>query len=558
MDFVPKENLMGEIFIETRDLTKHFGEVVAVNAVNMQIELGKVLGLIGENGSGKSTISSMISGIHTITSGEIFLKGEPYKPADPGEARKHGIGMIVQEVGTVDYISVAENIFLGEENNFAKFGIVNRAKMEEEARKALALVGLEIDVTLPAASYNFEMRKMVEIAKTLYYDPKLLIVDETTTALSQDGRNKIHEIIRQFAKDGKAVLFISHDLPELMETCDELIVLRDGQYIAKIDKAEFDEDKIKQTMVGRKIEGNYYRSDYDPSCSDEVALCAENVTTATLKNINLTVHKGEIVGIGGLSGSGMHEIGKLFFGMEKIISGTVTAYAPKKPSRKEKRAIHRRRLKDTMTLTGYSVKKLFGKAGEKPHIDLAGKTVEKETVGYKIKDIKSAFDAGIGYIAKDRDKETLITAATIKENLCLSATELLNVFGVIPATRENLFSGEQIDALKIKCSSPNQEVRELSGGNKQKVSFGKWIGNRSKILVFDSPTRGVDVGVKTTMYQLLYELKKQNYAILIISEEMPELIGMSDRLIVMKDGEITKEFLRNEDLRDTEIINYMI
>lgn len=549
---------MGEIFIETRELTKRFGEVVAVDGVNIKIELGKVLGLIGENGSGKSTVSSMISGIHSITSGEMFLKGQPYKPSDPGDARKHGVGMIVQEAGTVDYISVAENIFLGEESKFARFGVVNRGKLEEEARRALALVGLDIDVTLPAAAYNFEIRKMVEIAKTLYYDPQLLIVDETTTALSQDGRDKIHEIMRRFSEEGKAVLFISHDLPELMETCDELIVLRDGQYIAKMDKSEFDEDRIKQTMVGRKIEGNYYRSDYDPSCSDEVALCAENVTTANLKNINIKVHKGEIVGIGGLSGSGMHEIGKLFFGMEKLVSGKVTAYAPEKPNMRERRAIHLKRFKDTVKLSGYRIKKLFGKGGEKPQTDLAGLSVDKPVTSYEIKNIGSAFAAGIGYIAKDRDKETLITAATIRENLCLSASGLLNVFGLTPSAREGVFTDEQVEGLKIKCSSPNQLVRELSGGNKQKVSFGKWIGNRSRILVFDSPTRGVDVGVKTTMYQLLYELKKQNYAILIISEEMPELIGMSDRLLIMKDGEITKEFVRSENLRDTEVINYMI
>ncbi len=549
---------MGEIFIETRELTKRFGEVVAVDGVNIKIELGKVLGLIGENGSGKSTVSSMISGIHSITSGEMFLKGQPYKPSDPGDARKHGVGMIVQEAGTVDYISVAENIFLGEESKFARFGVVNRGKLEEEARRALALVGLDIDVTLPAAAYNFEIRKMVEIAKTLYYDPQLLIVDETTTALSQDGRDKIHEIMRRFSEEGKAVLFISHDLPELMETCDELIVLRDGQYIAKMDKSEFDEDKIKQTMVGRKIEGNYYRSDYDPSCSDEVALCAENVTTANLKNINIKVHKGEIVGIGGLSGSGMHEIGKLFFGMEKLVSGKVTAYAPEKPDMRERRAIHLKRFKDTVKLSGYRIKKLFGKGGEKPQTDLAGLSVDKPVTSYEIKNIGSAFAAGIGYIAKDRDKETLITAASIRENLCLSASGLLNVFGLIPSAREGVFTDEQVEGLKIKCSSPNQLVRELSGGNKQKVSFGKWIGNRSRILVFDSPTRGVDVGVKTTMYRLLYELKKQNYAILIISEEMPELIGMSDRLLIMKDGEITKEFVRNENLRDTDVINYMI
>lgn len=466
---------MGEIFIETRELTKHFGEVVAVDAVSIKIELGKVLGLIGENGSGKSTISSMISGIHSITSGEIYLKGQPYKPSDPGDARKHGIGMIVQEAGTVDYISVAENIFLGEEGKFAKFGVVNRSKMEAEASKALSLVGLDIDVTAPAAAYNFETRKLIEIGKVLYYNPELLIVDETTTALSQDGRDKIHEIMRKFAEEGKAVLFISHDLPELMETCDELIVLRDGQYIAKMDKSEFDEDKIKQTMVGRKIEGNYYRSDYDSSCSEEVALCAEDVNTATLKNINLKVHKGEIVGIGGLSGSGMHEVGKLFFGMEKVISGKVTAYAPEKLTVKEKRSVHIQRFKDTWKLIGYKVKKLFGKGGEKPQLDLAGVKIAKPDTCYEIKNIGNAFTAGIGYISKDRDRETLITAATIKENLCLSATDLLNVFGFIPAVREGEFTQEQVDGLKIKCSSPNQLVRELSGGNKQKVSFGKWI-----------------------------------------------------------------------------------
>ena len=265
---------MGEIFLETKSITKKFGDVVAVNNVDFVVRLGEIQGLIGENGSGKSTISSMICGIHSITSGEIILKGKPYRPADPGDARSHGIGMIVQEAGTVDYLTVAENIFLGEEKRFSKFGFLNKGAMEEEARKALEAIGVDIDVTRPAAAYNFETRKLVEIAKTLYYKPELLIVDETTTALSQDGRDKIHEIMRSLAAEGKAVLFISHDLPELMEICDNLTVLRDGSLIATINKSEFDEDFIKQKMVGRKIEGNYYRADFDPSCSDEVAIKA--------------------------------------------------------------------------------------------------------------------------------------------------------------------------------------------------------------------------------------------------------------------------------------------
>ena len=547
---------MGEIFLETKSITKKFGDVVAVNNVDFVVRLGEIQGLIGENGSGKSTISSMICGIHSITSGEIILKGKPYRPADPGDARSHGIGMIVQEAGTVDYLTVAENIFLGEEKRFSKFGFLNKGAMEEEARKALEAIGVDIDVTRPAAAYNFETRKLVEIAKTLYYKPELLIVDETTTALSQDGRDKIHEIMRSHAAGGKAVLFISHDLPELMEICDNLTVLRDGSLIATIDKSEFDEDFIKQKMVGRKIDGNYYRADFDPSCSDEVAIKAEGVNAGILKDINLTVHRGEIVGIGGLSGSGIHEFGRLLFGMEKIASGSVTAYSPRRLTRKEKKKLYLERAKGTVKLFRGKIKSLFKKGAETEEEKPAEQ--RHEIAEYKVKSIRDALDASIGYISKDRDKETLILQGSIRDNLCLSAINELEIFGVVPSMSERQFSKAQVDEFRIKCSSINQDVRELSGGNKQKVSFAKWIGNNSHILVFDSPTRGVDVGVKTTMYQLLYDLKLKGYAIVIISEELSELIGMSDRILIMKDGGISKEFMRSEDLRDSDIIDYMI
>ena len=547
---------MGEIFLETKAITKKFGDVVAVNHVDLVVRLGEIQGLIGENGSGKSTISSMICGIHSITSGEIILQGEPYRPADPGDARSHGIGMIVQESGTVDYLSVAENIFLGEEKRFTKFGFLNRDAMEEEARKALAAIGVDIDVTRPAIAYTFETRKLIEIAKTLYYQPVLFIVDETTTALSQDGREKIHAIMRRLASEGKAVLFISHDLPELMEICDTLTVLRDGALVAHIEKSEFSEDFIKQKMVGRKIEGNYYRSDYDPSCCQEIALQAEDVYAGILRGIDLQVHCGEIVGIGGLSGSGIHELGRLFFGMEKIRSGKVTAYSPRRLTHAERRKLYAVRARNAARLFAGRVKSLMKK--ETPPPELLPEQLPDETAAYDIRSIRDALDASIGYISKDRDKETLILQASIRDNLCLSDIENLEIFGVVPSSSEKQFAREQVDEFRIKCSSVNQDVRELSGGNKQKISFAKWIGNRSHILVFDSPTRGVDVGVKTTMYQLLYELKKKGYAIVIISEELSELIGMSDRIVIMKDGVIAKEFTRSETLRDSDIIEYMI
>lgn len=524
-----------KLFLQTKELTKQFGEVTAVDNVDMEIYLGEIRGLIGENGSGKSTISSMISGIYSVTSGKMFLEDKMYMPVSPSDARAERISMIVQETGTIDHLTVAENIFLGSEKRFCKFGWMDNAAMIAEAKKALSAIGItDINAADSIDKYNFEQRKIVEIAKALYYDPLLFIVDETTTALSQDGRLKIYEIMKKLKAQGKAVLFISHDLQELMEVCDCLTVLRDGKLIANIEKTEFNENKIKQTMVGRELKGNFYRSDYDPACQNDIMLSLTGVSTSLLKNINLEVHAGEIVGLGGLSGSGIHDIGKVCFGMEPVTSGTVKARAVRRLTASEK-------IQENLS-------KLLGKQFSLPD----------EMVDYTICSISAALDANIGYISKDRDKETLILEGSISDNLNLSALEKLQIFGFIPPSSERKFADRQIDGLRIKCSSRQQMVKELSGGNKQKISFGKWIGNDSKILVFDSPTRGVDIGVKTTMYQLLYNLKKQGYAILIISEELPELIGMSDKICILKNGEITKTFKRSPDLTDSMIIEYMI
>lgn len=505
-----------QLFLKTRQLTKRFGDVLAVDHVDIEIYAGEIRGLIGENGSGKSTISSMISGIHTVTSGEMFLgDNKPYKPVSPADAKKAHISMIVQETGTIDHLTVAENIFLGSEAQFCRFGVLNNARMIEEAQKALDAIGAsDISAEQNIDTCNFEQRKIIEIAKALYYDPKLFIVDETTTALSQDGRMKIYEIMKNLRNNGKAVIFISHDLPELMEICDTLTVLRDGKLIATMEKADFEENKIKQTMVGREIKGDYYRSDMKPSRLDEVMLKLDHVSTDILQDISLEVHAGEIVGIGGLSGSGIHNIGRVGFGMEKLRSGTVTAWSKAADNTLQPKNIH---------------------------------------------SVQDALKASIGYIAKNRDRETLILESSIADNLTLSALDQLQKkCGLIFPSDERKFADAQIQNLRIKCSSRRQPVKELSGGNKQKVSFGKWIGNNSQILVFDSPTRGVDVGVKTVMYQLLTDLKKQGYAILIISEELPELIGMSDRICILKGGMITKTFDRSPDLSDTQIIEYMI
>ncbi len=497
---------MNTVIIETKDIVKRFGEVTALDHVSFQIRRGEIQGLIGENGSGKSTMSSLIFGILEPTSGQMLLDGESYRPKSPLDARKNRVSMIVQEKDTIDALSIAENIFLGEESRFGKHGFVSAADMNREARKALEKVGLErLDVTMPVGMLNFETRKMIEIAKALYYDPELMIVDETTTALSQDGREKIHEIMRRLRDEGKAVLFISHDLPELMQTCDCLTVLRDGKLVDTIFSENFDESVIKKSMVGRELSGNLYRTDYDGRKTEDIVLEAVGIETDVLHDISISLHRGEILGIGGLSGCGMHELGKILAGLDKAKAGRVLV-------------------------------------GGKP---LTG--------------VKTAMKSGVGYISKDRDMETLILSESIQDNLTISAWDQLKRWGWLILPRdEKTFARAQVESLQIKCASQRQVVRELSGGNKQKVSFGKLIGNRSSILVLDSPTRGVDVGVKTTMYQLMHDLKERGSAILMISEELPELLGMSDRILIMKDGRITKEFLRDPDLKDTDVIEYMV
>lgn len=495
-----------KILLETKGLSKTFGEVRALDDVSISVRYGEIQGLIGENGSGKSTISSIIYGIHAPSAGNMVLKGKKYEPKSPMDARAAHISMIVQEKDTIDSLTIAENIFLGDEKEFRRGPFIDRKEMNRKAKEALERIGInDLDVTEPVYKLNFEMRKLIEIAKALYYKPDLIIVDETTTALSQEGRMKIYEIMRKQREEGKAVLFISHDLPELMEICDCLTVLRDGKFITTFEKNEFSEAEIKRSMVGREIAKALYRTDMEGKLSDEVVIEAKEISTDILKQVSFRLYKGEILGIGGLSGSGMHELGRLAAGLDRCADGEITAYGEK--------------------LTG----------------------------------ISHALKLKIGYISKDRDVETLFLDESIQDNLTISAwNDLEKKHMFILPKDEKKFAEKQIQNLKIKCSSEKQLVRELSGGNKQKVSFGKLIGNHSKVLVLDSPTRGVDIGVKTTMYELINELKHQGHAILIISEELPELLGMCDRILILKNGEISGEFNRNPDLKDIDVINYMI
>lgn len=503
------------LILETKGLVKTFGPTTAVDGVDMQVYRGQIMGLVGENGSGKSTIGSIIAGMQPPTRGEMFFKGQRHKPATMIEGAKAGIGMIVQEQGYVPGITVAQNIYLGEEDKFRRsIGpvpvFISSAAMNKAAKAALEDIGLEdVDPAALIDSLDLQDRKLVEIARVMHDDPELLIVDETTTALSQKGREIIYGIMKRMREEDKAVVFISHDLEELIDTCDALTVLRDGKLIGTLDKAGMVEDEIKRLMVGREMKGDYYRGDYEASREAEVVLEAEKVTSGSglLMNFSMKVHKGEILGIGGLSHCGMHELGKALFGEEKLVTGEVR------------------------------------------HLPC----------GTKIDHPQLAVRCGMGYVSKDRDREALVLTASIKDNIVSAALDKLgNVLSLIWPRVEKEYVDRQIDSLSIKCSSMDQNVQYLSGGNKQKVVFGKWVGRDCDILILDCPTRGVDIGVKAAMYQLMSEMKKQGKTIVMISEELTELIGMSDRLIVLKDGKLAGEFERSADLTENQVIEVMV
>lgn len=495
-----------DVLLEVKNIYKNFGVTIALKDVSFSLERGKVYGLIGENGSGKSTVSSIIAGMLPASQGHMVYKNEEWNPSTMLVAQEKGIGMIVQESGTIPNISVAENIFLGHERLFSKGLFVDRKAMTQKAQELLDSFGISMFKASDRTSHlDMQMRKIIEIVKCLYWNPDLLIVDETSTALSLEGREFLYSVLDRLRKENKCVLFISHDLNEMMEHCDNLTVLRDGVIIGTLEKKEYEPNVIRKMMVGREIKGDYYRSDMD-ACSDEVVLKADCITTLEkLLCFSLELHKGEILGIGGLSDCGMHDVGRALFGIEKVLNGEV------------------------------------------------------KVRGCTISSPQDAIANRMAYVSKNRDTESLGLSATIFENIASTGYRVNRWFAnIVSGRKENAYVDNQIHELSIKCAGKHYAVNTLSGGNKQKVVFGKWVASNADILVLDCPTRGIDVGVKASMYKLFYEMKKSDKAIILISEELPELIGLCDRVIIMKDGRISHEAFRTEGLTEHGLIDYMI
>ena len=489
------------------NIDKKFDITHAVDNVSLTIDAGEIRGLIGENGSGKSTFSQMLCGIYSIGGGTFKLDGKELHVRNQVEANNEGVAIIVQEMGTLSGLTVAENIFLGHEEPFMNGVVKNTAAMNKEAQRLLNEYGFgRINAAAMIDAYNFEDRKLIEIVKATYMKPKILVVDETTTALSQNGRMELYKIMHQVRDDGRSVIFISHDLGEVLDHTDTVTILRDGEYIDTVNSKDVSEDDLKRLMVGREIGNAYYRTDYGTPVSDEVVLKIRNVTVPKqIYDISFDLHKGEILGIGGLSECGMHEVGKAIFGASWNRKGSVT-------------------LAD----------------------------------GTEINSIPTAIKHSIAYASKDRDNESIILNESIRNNVVLPSIDDLANHKMLNGRKLTRFAKKHADDMQTKMASVHQFISDLSGGNKQKVVLARWLGKNSDILVLDSPTRGIDVKVKQAIYALMQDLKDEGKSIIMISEEIPELLGMSDRIFIMKDGKINGEFKRSKQLDENDLIAKMV
>lgn len=500
---------MSEVRLQVQHISKNFGITKALKDVSFNINKGEVHALIGENGSGKSTLTNMLTGIYPMETGHFILDGQEIHSKNQVDANNHGISIIVQELGTLSGLTVAENIFLGHEERFIKAGIRNTRAMNAEANRLLRAYGFDfIKAHEMVDNYNFEDRKLIEIVKATYFHPKIVVIDETTTALSQEGREELYKQMNRIRDEGNTVIFISHDLPEILSKSDTITILRDGVYIDTVKSKDVTEEQLKKLMVGREVTGDYYRSDYGEPISKEVVMSVRNVTVPGLiKNVSFELHKGEILGFGGLSESGMHEIGKAVFGAS------------------------------------------YDREGE---VELGDGTL--------ITSIPQAIKHSMAYTSKDRDNESIVINMSIRDNIALPSLDNLG-YGhskILSWRKIRQFAEKFAKEMSVKMQNTSQFVSELSGGNKQKVVLARWIGKGSDLVVLDSPTRGIDIKVKQDIYQLMNQMRHEGKSIIMISEELTELIGMCDRIIIMKNGEINGEIMRDRSVTENNLIAMMV
>ncbi|MFZ5968580.1 MAG: ribose ABC transporter ATP-binding protein RbsA [Bacillota bacterium] len=493
---------MSNVILEMREISKEFPGVRALDQVNFRAFKGKVMALLGENGAGKSTLMKILTSVYEKTSGQILLNGEPVTLRNPRDAQEKGIAIIHQELNLIPHLTIGENIFLGRE----PIGFANKIDWERlyrEAEKLLLRLGVKENPKKLCGELSIGKQQMVEIAKALSLNAQIIIMDEPTDALTDKETEQLFKVIGELREEGRSLVYISHRLKEIFEICDDVTVLRDGRYIGEEAVENLTEDKIIEMMVGRKLTEQFPR--IESSCGD-LSLEIRGLTNKYLSNVSFHLRKGEILGVAGLMGAGRTELAK-----------TIIGALPK----------------------------------EKGEILMAGKPLQ-------IKSPEQGIKAGIAYVSEDRKGNGLVLGLSVKENMSLSSLKSLSGFlSKINGKEEAKKVETYVESMSIKTPGIDQIVKNLSGGNQQKVSIAKCLMTKPKVLILDEPTRGVDVGAKKEIYELINQFKKEGMSIIMISSEIPEILGMSDRVLVMHEGKITGEMMQAEASQE-KIMRYAV
>lgn len=469
------------------DIEKSFPGVKALSGANLSIYPGKVMALVGENGAGKSTLMKVMTGIYSKDAGQLFYLGENALFNGPKESQEAGIGIIHQELNLIPELTIAENIFLGREL-VNVFGRINWQKMYLEADKLLARLNITYSSRRKVAELSIGDQQMVEIAKVLSFNSKVIIMDEPTDALTDTETASLFQVIKELTAQGCGIVYISHRLKEIFEICDYVTIMRDGQFIAEKEVGELDEDSLIEMMVGRRLDEQYPRLDMPRG---QCRLQVDKLSGKEVYDASFSLYAGEILGVSGLMGAGRTELMKIIYGALPRTTGSV---------------------------------KLDGRpiSVNSPQEGLAN---------------------GIVYISEDRKKDGLVLGMSVKENMSLTALRYFSHrCGCLKHGEEQLAVGDFINLFNIKTPSMNQTIGLLSGGNQQKIAIARGLMTRPKVLILDEPTRGVDVGAKKEIYQLINQFKKEGLSIILVSSEMAEVMGMSDRILVMHEGRISGDY----------------
>lgn len=481
---------MNDSFLHFKGITKEFPGVKALDTVSFSVKKGTIHALMGENGAGKSTLIKILAGIYTNFEGDIQLNGRDLKLKCPSDAQRNGISVVHQEIKLAETLSVTENIFLG--NLIYKNGLVDWKAMEKKAKEMLADLGMDINVNSQVSSLTIAKKQIVEICKSIMHECSILVMDEPSATLTDKELDVLFNIMHKLADSGVTIIYISHRMEEIFSLADDITVLRDGKHIGTVPVTECDKGRLITMMVGRTISEEFPKEQVE--IGEEVLRIEQFSRKGLFEDVSFSLRKGEILGLSGLVGAGRTEVVRAILGIDKATSG-----------------------------------KVF----------LRGEEIRNEN-------FKQAIERGLGLIPEDRKRQGAVQISSIKENICMISMEKIIQFGLINKELEERYADEYMEKLKIAAPDTNVEVQYLSGGNQQKVVIAKWLMEESDIIIMDEPTRGIDVGAKTEIYKLMCQLVKNGKSIIMISSEMPEILGMCDRIVVMHEGNQVGELEASE------------